>query len=360
MHDTTELLDPTPPEAAGLTIAEYEPTAAALAELRQRYDGIAFDVTTKDGDKSAREARRELVSLRTALEARRKELKAPALDYSRRVDAEAKRLTDAILQLEGPIDAQIKSEEARRERERMERIERERQRVAALQARVDAIKAFPVRAAGKGSVVIAALIEDMGDIVIDESFEEFQQAASDAYYAALNTLNELHEAAQASEEEARKLREEREQMRREQEAAAEKIRAEREAQEAELRAERERQAAERAEIDRQRAELEAAQRAQREAEEAAQRQREAEERSRAQIEAAEKREAEARARDEYLAAERARDERMARLSEAAEAMLAALYAVRNSEAWKAIGARTRDEVLAAIAAAEGAPEQTAA
>lgn len=91
-----------------------------------------------------------------------------------------------------------------------------------------------------------------------------------------------------------------------------------------------------------------------------QRKREAEERSRAQIEAAEKREAELRQLAEERAAERARDERMARLSEAAEAMLAALYAVRNSEAWKAIEARTRDEVLAAIAAAEGAPEQTAA
>ncbi len=67
-------------------IAEYSPTAAALAKLRQRFSNIAFDLSTTKGDKEARAARLELVRLRTSLEAKRKELKAPALERSRLID----------------------------------------------------------------------------------------------------------------------------------------------------------------------------------------------------------------------------------------------------------------------------------
>lgn len=100
-------------------IAEYSPTAAALAELRQRFGNIAFDLSTTKGDKDARAARLELVRLRTGLETKRKELKAPALERSRLIDDEAKRITAAILELETPIDEQIKAAEAAKEAERI-------------------------------------------------------------------------------------------------------------------------------------------------------------------------------------------------------------------------------------------------
>ena len=100
-------------------LTEYNPTEAALADLRQRYADVAFDLTTTKGDKEARAARKELVTLRTSLEAKRKELKAPALERAKLIDTEAKRIEAAILELEEPIDAQIKADEARRERERL-------------------------------------------------------------------------------------------------------------------------------------------------------------------------------------------------------------------------------------------------
>ena len=95
-------------------IAEYSVTTAALAELRQRFGNVAFDLTTTKGDKEARAARLELVRLRTSLEAKRKELKAPALERSRLIDAEAKRITAAIDELEAPIDEQITAVERQR------------------------------------------------------------------------------------------------------------------------------------------------------------------------------------------------------------------------------------------------------
>ena len=98
----TETLDR---PAIETSIAEYSPTAAGLADLAHRFKNVVFDVSTTKGDKEARAARLELVRLRTGLEAKRKELKAPALERSRLIDAEAKRITDAILLLEEPIDA---------------------------------------------------------------------------------------------------------------------------------------------------------------------------------------------------------------------------------------------------------------
>jgi hypothetical protein len=284
-----------------LAIAEYRPTAAALADLRARFKDVVFDVATAAGNKEARAARLELVRLRTSLEAKRKELKAPALEHARLIDTEAKRVTAEIVALEEPIDAQIRADEARREREREAKAEAERRRVADIQERIDTIKGFPVRAAGKSSIVIEALIAEADSINVDETFAEYLGTAQAAHEYTLHTLREMLTAALAHEEEARRLRAEREALERrrkedearraeadriareEHEAEVARIAEARAAQEAELRAQREaeearraderrieaervaaeeaRLAAERAEIERQRAEVETRQRA---------------------------------------------------------------------------------------------------
>jgi len=288
-------------EKATTAIAEYSPTAAALADLRARFADVVFDVTTTNGNKEARAARMELVKLRTSLEAKRKELKAPALERSRLIDSEAKRITGEILALEEPIDAQIRADEARREREREAKAEAERRRVAEIQMRIDAIKDLPVRAAGKASIVIEELIAEADSTNVDETFAEYLGTAQAALDHSTRTLREMLTAAVAQEEEASRLAAQRAELERERAAqearlaeeeriAREKRAAEeaklaeiRAAQEAELRAQREaeevrraderrieaervaaeeaRLAAERAEIERQRAEVETRQRA---------------------------------------------------------------------------------------------------
>ena len=78
-------------------VAEYNPIAAGLAAVRQRYENVAWDLKTTKGNADARAARKELVSLRTGLEAKRKALKAPALEFSRRIDSEAARIQRLLL-----------------------------------------------------------------------------------------------------------------------------------------------------------------------------------------------------------------------------------------------------------------------
>ena len=210
-------------------IKEYSPTAAALAELRQKYEKAVYDTSTIAGMAKAVAARRELREVRVNLEKLRKELKAPALERSRLIDAEAKALTTQIEAMEEPIDKQIKAEEQRKAEERAERDRIERERVEALHRRVALIREQPTRYVGKPSDEIAAKIGSLSGVEIGADYGELQGDAHAAKAEALKTLQEMHAAALAQEAEAERLRIEREELeaqRKAQEEQAERDRAE--------------------------------------------------------------------------------------------------------------------------------------
>lgn len=237
-------------------IAEYSPTAAGLAELALRLKDRAYDLTTTKGDKEARADRLECVRLRSSLEAMRKELKAPALERSRLIDDEAKRINAAILALEEPIDEQIKAHEAAREAERQRKAEAEQRRVDGLRDRISQIAAVAQRAAGKPAAEIQAKLQLIVAIPIGDDFAEFKEQATRVHAETLESLRQMHEAAVAQEAEAARIAAEREEL--------ERIAAEQ-------KAEAERLAAQRAELERQQAEIIAAAKREQEEQEAARR-----------------------------------------------------------------------------------------
>ena len=270
-------------------IAEYSPTAAALAELRNMYENAVFDVTTPIGMAKAIAARRAIREPRIALEKFRKELKAPALERSRLIDAEAKELTQQLEALEGPIDQQIKAEEQRKAEEKAERERIEREKMAELQKRVAGVREIAVLCAGKSSQFIREYIETLEAFEPDESFGVMR---SEAYDAKINTLATLRDLTAKA---------------REQEAEVERLRVEREALEAQRKAQEEQAERDRAELAKLREEAEA-------------RQRESEEKSRVEREAAE---AERRKVAAEAAAIRAEEEAKAKaIRDAEEAELA--------------------------------------
>ena len=73
---------------------EYGVTEAALAELAERYNEP--DASTDEGYEHCKDGCRELTALRTAIETRRKDLKAPALNWGRDVDKQAKDITRRV------------------------------------------------------------------------------------------------------------------------------------------------------------------------------------------------------------------------------------------------------------------------
>lgn len=286
----------------------YSATEAALADLEQRFRGIAFDVTTPEGMAEAKDAKKTLTKLRTALEAKRKEIKDPVVELGRQIDGEAKRITDRIVVLEKPIAEQIEAEEARAKKA-------EEARKAGLESRLQSIKDMPTLAAGKSSAEITVLLDTLRNLPIDESWQEYQEPAHLAKANAVLALTDMQGRVVAQEAEAQRLAAERAELDRLRAADEARRKAEDEErarkateQEAANKAEADRLAKARAEFERQQAEA----RAKQAAEEAAARDRIAEQ-ERIAAEARAKAEAESRAAEET--ARKAREAEQARLAE---------------------------------------------
>jgi colicin import membrane protein len=205
------------------TIAEISRVEAGLAHLRATYGGVVYEVTSSDGLEAARAARRAVREPRFEVEKIRKAGKAPILALGKMLDAEAARITRELTAIENPIDAQIEAEETRREQEKEARIQAEMKRVADIQARINQIRHVVTLAASVPSARVREFAQELGQIRIDETFAEFQDAASVAVGAAREGLAQLLEAALAREAEVARVQAERAelaQLRAEQEARA--------------------------------------------------------------------------------------------------------------------------------------------
>jgi len=209
-------------------ITEYSQTAAAIGELRQRYENVVFPVTTPVGMKDALAARKELRDLRIGLEKLRKEIKEPALKRCQLIDSEAKEITSHLTALEDPIDAQIKEEEQRKEKEKAERERVERERVQGIRNMIDAIARLPLDSAGDTAEDIEATLADLQAVEIGDEYAEFKAEAINVKTNAIVALTTLYAITKDREDETARLKAEREELDREK-AEIERQRAEIEA-----------------------------------------------------------------------------------------------------------------------------------
>lgn len=190
-------------EKEGLSIS-YGVTDTAISVLRERYSGITKIETTEDYE-TVRVGIGKVRELRVSVEKKRVELKADALEFGRKVDKEAKRITEMLEGIEVPLKKLKADVDEAKERERRKKEEEER---AAIEAEL--------------------------------------KAKRDAQEAAEREQRERIAKEQA--EEAARLSAEREELAKQRREMEEKARIEREKIEAEQNAERERMAEERRKI----------------------------------------------------------------------------------------------------------------
>jgi hypothetical protein len=215
-------------------LGHFDKVAAGLSALRHEYGGVVYEVATTEGMDAAKRARLAIRTPRYEIERVRKEAKAPLLALGKQLDAEASRITAELESLENPIDQQIKAEEARKEAERVARVNAELARVAAIHERIAQIRATVVAATGGPSDVVQSYLDHVVQIQVTEDlFEELTQQAVDARGATIAQLQSLHAAALEREAEAERQKAER--------AELAKLRAEQAAREAADRAAREEQ-----------------------------------------------------------------------------------------------------------------------
>jgi len=90
----------------------YDIAESAVATMAEEYMVLRVTVDDEASIKSVKTASAQVVRLRNNIEKKRKELKAPYLDIGKKIDAEAKRLTELILPIEKHLKGQLAKLEA--------------------------------------------------------------------------------------------------------------------------------------------------------------------------------------------------------------------------------------------------------
>lgn len=281
MTQLNELVTLPAPENALEVFSAAQGLDPYLAKIRAQIDAFVPDVTTRKGREAIASIAHSVARSKTALDDVGKKLVADLKDVPKKIDAERKRMRDTLDswkdEVRKPLDDWQAAEEAR---------------VARHQARVDWLNLRANENADLSAAELDSTITAVDAVVIDATWEEFEEEAHRAKRLALESLNaQLLKRQKADAEQAELAR-----LRAEAEARAQKDREEQIA----------REAAEKART-------EAAQKAQAEREAVAKREREA-------VAAAERRELELK-----LQAEQAEREKL-------QATQRAEQAERDSEA----------------------------
>ena len=260
-----------------MEVVKYDVTEAAISEMRSIYmDLTVSDIDDKEGFDAVHSARMVVKSKRVAVEKQRKEYKADALEYGRKVDIEAKK----IFSLLEPIESHLQTQEdvVINERKRIQAEKEERER-AVIQRRVDELQQY-------GCVMS---FFDVASMEVP-AFEKKLFEVKDAFEAEQKRLEEERLAREAEEKRMAAERAELEKLRAEQAEREAKIRADQEKIDAEKRAIEEAKRKEQERKDREAFEKQAIENARIAAEKAA--------KEKAERDAREKAEAEARAKAE--------------------------------------------------------------
>ena len=214
--------------AEELGVVKYDITNAAIKQMENEYMVLTVQgLDDEAGFKMVHEARMVVKNHRVAVEKKRVNLKAGALEYGRKVDSEAKR----IIGLLEPIEAHLQTEEDKvtkeKERIRTQKILKEQERVAGIRAKIEGLRQLATIKPTMTAAAITSRMDNVADIIIDdETFMEFKEEAETIRNETWNKLRQLEKDRSEWEEEQAKAKAEAERLekvRKEQEAEAAKL-----------------------------------------------------------------------------------------------------------------------------------------
>lgn len=173
------------------TIAVYKEYTDKLAEIKAANLAAKFDYESPAGNKAARSHVYKLRQTKTAIEETRVAAKKDALEYGRKVDAQAKAL---MTELDEMIEVHAQP---------IRLIEqREATRIANIKNNIERFKIVGAESVlTKSAAEIEKIFSELSGAAIDESYGEFKIEAETAKTNALNFLQKAHADAKQREEE---------------------------------------------------------------------------------------------------------------------------------------------------------------
>lgn len=160
-------------------IQKFNVADARIQELKEQFKDLKIEgIEDKKGIKAVSEAISIVRSLRTSVEAKRKDLKNFYLNTGKGIDAEAKRITELLLEVENPLKdkKQAIDDEIQRIKDEEERVEQER-----INKRVEALKTAGIQFDGSFYSIGSNISVDLITIkdLKDEDFEKLIQKVSE-------------------------------------------------------------------------------------------------------------------------------------------------------------------------------------
>ena len=252
-----------------LSAIKYPVNNTYLDELLEEYKDIpninpdADEDLVREQFQFVLKGHKAFVKARNQIEKTRKTLKAPALEYGKKVDSIAKEYKSKIELTEQKLQIQRKLVEDNEARKQREAEEAEELRVETIKNKILAFKNLPLNHFNSDSEALKKALESI-NAPTDEEYQEFISEARETQQVTIMQLQEMHKNKVLAEK-AEELEAEREaeakRLKDEQDAKLAKEREELEAQQREFREKKEafeKQQREQQEvIDRQKAEIEA-------------------------------------------------------------------------------------------------------
>ena len=184
-----------PPAERALIVLNATKTEADLKQMVADASHIT-EIKDPAGREQAHRMGMKLKTARTTIEKTGKAARDDANAFSKAVINEEKRLISIVegeekrvLGLRDAFDAKLAAEKEAKERA-------ERERVAGIQSKIDAIRALPLQSARDTSAEIEATLKDLTEFVITE--DEFQELIADAQTARHQAMIELREMLAAA------------------------------------------------------------------------------------------------------------------------------------------------------------------
>lgn len=185
-----------------VSLTAFDPIKVGIAELKRRYAGVAFDVSTPKKLAEVRKDRTDVRKIKANIEKVRVAEKDFYLRAGQQIDAFAKTIVDEIDPIFKTLDDQIKAEETRK----AEAAKANEVRLARIQGLIDVIRQAPAENFVSSIEELAQAIDDTKAIEISASvYAELQDAAEAVRRNVLAKLESMHSSAVARKAESEAL-----------------------------------------------------------------------------------------------------------------------------------------------------------
>tara|TARA_R110002020_G_C16304103_1_gene773313 strand:+ start:629 stop:1717 length:1089 start_codon:yes stop_codon:yes gene_type:complete len=170
-------------------LVKFSVTDEAIQEYRDKYTGLSMD--QDDGYKLIQAAIRDMVSVRTGVEAFRKEKKAPLLEASKFLDTEAKRITKELQVIEDELKSKKKVVDDKKAEEKAAKAAAEEIRIANIKTAItDTLTVDPELLYSVSSESLKETLIDIQNTEIDpEYFLEFNREAAETKANTLDSIS---------------------------------------------------------------------------------------------------------------------------------------------------------------------------